>query len=67
MKRNAGNADRVIRGVLGIAAGVFGVLNIGTWWGIVLLIVGIVFVFTALFGWCPIYALFKLSTYKKKA
>lgn len=67
MQRNVGSADRVIRGIIGIVAGVFGVMNIGIWWGIVLLIVGVVSIFTALSGWCPLYALFKLSTYKKKA
>ena len=65
MKRNMSNLDRIIRVVI---AAVFAYLYFagivtGTL-GIVLLVLGIVFVFTSIFAFCPIYKLFKLSTYK---
>jgi hypothetical protein len=65
MKRNMSNLDRIIRVVVaavfaylyfaGIVSGVL---------GIVLLVVGAVFVLTAILGFCPLYRLFKISTFK---
>jgi hypothetical protein len=65
MNRNLSNLDRAIRVVLaavlaylyfgGVVAGVL---------GIVLLILAVVFLATAVIGFCPLYAPFKLSTYK---
>ena len=51
MKRNTAGVDRVIRGTAGVVSGWFGIANITAWWGIGLLIVAIILVFTALFGW----------------
>ena len=66
MKRNMSNLDRIIRVVLaavfaylyfsGIVTGVF---------GIILLVLGGVFLLTSLIGFCPLYVPFKLSTRKQ--
>jgi hypothetical protein len=65
MKRNESNLDRTIRAVLAV---VFGVLYFtGTVTGpigIVLLVIGAVFLLTAIIGFCPLYAAFKLNTNK---
>jgi Protein of unknown function (DUF2892) len=63
MKKNMGNTDRIIRLVLAV---VFGVLYFtgtvtGTL-GIVLLILGGVFVLTSVVSFCPLYALVGLNT-----
>jgi hypothetical protein len=65
MKRNMSNTDRIIRVALaavfaylyfsGIVTGAF---------GIVLLVLGAVFLLTAIVAFCPLYAPFKFSTYK---
>ena len=63
MKKNMSNADRIIRVVLAI---VFGALYFtgtvtGTL-GIVLLVLGAVFVLTSLVSSCPLYSLVGIST-----
>lgn len=68
MKKNLGNADRIIRVLLAI---VFGVLYFtgtvtGTA-GIVLLVLGAVFLLTSLISFCPLYAIVGLSTCPKKS
>jgi hypothetical protein len=65
MKRNMSNLDRIIRVIVaavfaylyfaGIVTGAF---------GIVLLVLGGVFLLTAIIAFCPLYAPFKFSTYK---
>ena len=65
MKRNMSNLDRIIRIILaalfaylyfgGIVTGVF---------GIILLVLGVVFLLTSIVGFCPLYALLKISTLK---
>lgn len=67
MKKNMGGADRMIRFVL---AAVIGVLY---WQGIiegtlayVLIALGIVFVLTSLFSFCPLYRIVNLNTCKVK-
>lgn len=67
MKKNLGNADRIIRLCI---AGVLALLwfqNIitGTW-GIVALAVAAVFVITSFVGWCPLYAMFGIKSIPKK-
>jgi Protein of unknown function (DUF2892) len=63
MKKNLGNTDRIIRLLL---AGVFALLwfqNIVTGtWGIVLLVLAAVFVLTSLISFCPLYAIFGISS-----
>lgn len=65
MKPNLSTVDRVIRVVVaalfaylyfaGIVTGAF---------GIVLLVLGAVFVLTAIVSFCPLYAMFRISTLK---
>jgi hypothetical protein len=65
MKRNMSNLDRVIRVVL---AAVFAYLYFGGIvtgaLGIVLLVLAAVFLLTSVVAFCPLYAPFKISTYK---
>lgn len=66
MKRNMSNVDRVIRVVV---AAIFAYLYFagivtGTL-GIILLVLGAVFLLTSIVAFCPLYTLFKFSTYKK--
>jgi len=63
MKKNMGSPDRIIRI---LAAIVFAVLYFtgtvtGTW-GIVLLVLGVVFVLTSFVGFCPLYVLVGMNT-----
>jgi hypothetical protein len=65
MKRNMSNLDRIIRIIVaalfaylyfgGIVTGVF---------GIVLVVLAAVFLFTSVVAFCPLYVLFKFSTQK---
>ena len=63
MKKNLGNADRIVRILLAL---VFGALyftgTVTGITGIILLVLGIVFLGTALISWCPIYAALGLKT-----
>lgn len=63
MKRNEGTLDRALRLILAVAA-VAGAAALGftSVAGIVLLVVGVVLVVTAAIGFCPLYALFGIST-----
>jgi hypothetical protein len=65
MKRNMSNTDRIIRVVL---AALFAYLYFGGivtgGLGIVLLVLGGVFLLTSIVGFCPLYAPFKFSTDK---
>jgi len=62
---NESNVDRIIRVVLGVVlAGLkLGGVVAGAW-GWVLLVIGIVLLFTGLVGWCALYRLFGFSTKK---
>ena len=67
MKKNMGSADRIIRIVV---AAVFAALYFtgtvtGTF-GIILLVLGAVFVLTSFLSFCPLYLPFGLSTCAKK-
>jgi hypothetical protein len=57
MKRNEGNMDRIIRIVLGIAIAAAG-LYFQSWLGLI----AIIPLATALVGFCPLYAIFGIST-----
>jgi hypothetical protein len=63
MKPNLSNIDRVVRVVL---AAIFAYLYFGGIvtgaLGITLVILGVVFLLTAVVSFCPIYAMFKFST-----
>jgi hypothetical protein len=67
MKQNMGSIDRILRIII---AAVFGLLYFngivtGTW-GIVLLVLGGVFVLTSLVGSCPLYSIFGINTCPRK-
>lgn len=65
MKKNMGNLDKGIRISIAIALAVLyfmGILS-GTW-GIVAVVVAIVFLLTSLVSFCPLYTLFGLKTCK---
>jgi hypothetical protein len=66
MNRNMSNLDRIIRVII---AAVFAYLYFGGIvtgaLGIVLLVLAVVFTLTAIVAFCPLYAPFKLSTYKR--
>ena len=63
MKKNVGAADRIIRVLLAalFAYLYFGGIVTGTL-GIVLVVLGGVFLLTSLVGFCPLYAIIGLST-----
>jgi hypothetical protein len=65
MKKNMGTIDRIIRIALAI---LFAVLyfsgTVSGGWGIVLLVLGIVFLLTSFVSFCPLYVPFKISTRK---
>ena len=65
MKRNMSNLDRIIRVVVAalFAYLYFGGIVTGTL-GIILIVLGAVFLLTSLIAFCPLYAPFKFSTYK---
>ncbi len=67
MKMNMGGADRIIRALIAVAIAVLYFTNVitGTL-GIVLLIVGAVFLLTSIVGFCPLYAPFGIRTCPKK-
>lgn len=65
MKKNVGKTDKIIRLIVVAAIAVVlatGVVAIGTTLGIILGIVGVIFLFTALVNWCAIYAVIGAST-----
>jgi K+-transporting ATPase A subunit len=65
MKRNMSNTDRIIRVIIAalFAYLYFGGVVTGTV-GIILVILGAVFLLTSIVAFCPLYLPFKLSTYK---
>ena len=65
MKRNLSNTDRIVRVALAVlyAYLYFGGIVTGTL-GIVLVVLGAVFLLTAVIAFCPLYTPFKFSTYK---
>ncbi len=67
MKRNVGKIDRILRLVL--AAAVIVLFITGQISGIAAIILGVaagVFIFTASLGWCGVYSITGLNTYKAK-
>ena len=67
MKKNMGSADRIIRIV---AAIVFAVLyftgTVTGAFGIILIVLGGIFVVTSLIGFCPLYTLVGINSCPKK-
>ncbi|MCF8416439.1 MAG: DUF2892 domain-containing protein [Crocinitomicaceae bacterium] len=66
MKKNMGNADRVIRIIIAaVIAGLFFANIIPGVLGIVLMVLAGVFLLTGLISFCPLYAPFGINTCKK--
>ncbi len=67
MKKNMGNADRLIRLVL---AAIFATLYFGDFvqgtFGIVLIVLAAMFILTSFISFCPLYTLFGLNTCPRK-
>lgn len=67
MKKNMGSTDKVIRIILAI---LFSILyfthTVSGTAGMILLILGGVFLFTGLINFCPLYLPFGINTCKKK-
>lgn len=59
MKANVGGFDKIVRYVAGIVI-IFLGIYFKSWWGVI----GLIPLLTALIGWCPLYAPFKISTKK---
>jgi len=65
MKKNMGNADRVIRLAAAVAIGaLYGLGYLSGTVAIVLGVVAVAFFATSLIGWCPMYMPFGLLTCK---
>jgi hypothetical protein len=68
MNANVGNADKLIRVVLAVAAAVVAfVTGASSVLGIVLLVVAAVLLVTAAVGFCPLYRVLGMNTCKVKA
>ncbi len=67
MKANMGSADKIVRIIVAIVIGILYFTNVitGTL-GIILLILGVVFLLTSFVSFCPLYLPLGLSTKKKK-
>jgi len=67
MKKNMGNADRIIRILIAAVIAILFAANIitGTL-GIVLLVVAGVFLLTSFLGFCPLYLPFGISSCSRK-
>jgi hypothetical protein len=66
MKRNMGEMDRLIRVLLAVVIAVLIWIGILPYWlAIVLGALGVIFLLTSLFRFCPLYVPFKISTIKK--
>ncbi|HET9057572.1 MAG TPA: DUF2892 domain-containing protein [Chitinophagaceae bacterium] len=63
MKKNMGNTDRIIRILLAVVfAALYFTNTVSGILGIVLLVLGVIFVLTSLVGFCPLYTIFGVST-----
>ena len=67
MKKNMGNADRIVRLLIAVVVGILFYTNIltGTL-GIVLLVIAGVLLLTSFVSFCPLYAPFGISTCQLK-
>jgi hypothetical protein len=67
MKKNMGKTDKAIRLILAAIIVVLLFTNVasGTL-AIILFILAVIFVVTSLISFCPLYALFGISTFKQK-
>ncbi|MFH5833958.1 DUF2892 domain-containing protein [Halalkalibaculum sp. DA3122] len=68
MKKNMGTLDRILRTVLAVIFGIFYYTGItsGTF-GIILIVLGIIFLLTSFVSFCPLYLPFGISTSKRES
>ena len=65
MKRNMSNIDRLIRAIVAVLLVYLYIGGLVTGaFGIILVVLGVILLITSVLGFCPIYALLKLSTRK---
>jgi hypothetical protein len=65
MKANMGQIDRVVRILVAVLFAVLYLTHVVTGVaGIILLVLGVVFLATSILGFCPLYLPFKLNTLK---
>ena len=66
MRRNVGGLDRCVRLMVGCALLALGLLILGGLrgeiWGLVVAAIGVLLLATGLFGFCPLYVPFGIST-----
>lgn len=68
MKKNMGSTDRIIRIILAIVfAALYFTNTVTGTLGLVLLVLGAVFLLTSFVSFCPLYLPFGISTCPKKA
>jgi hypothetical protein len=66
MKKNMGAIDRVLRLLIAVGFVVLYLTDVVTGtWGIVMLIVALIFVVTSFISFCPLYLPFGISTCRK--
>jgi hypothetical protein len=66
MKMNMGGVDRLVRTLIALVIGyLYFTHRISGTLGVVLLVLAVVFLATSLFGWCPLYTPFGISTRKR--
>jgi hypothetical protein len=61
MKKNIGNADKVIRLIVGLFIIIYVGFVLNSWWGLV----GVIPVFTVFTSRCLLYPIFKINTCKR--
>ena len=65
MKRNMSNIDPLIRAIVAVLLVYLYIGGIVTGaFGIILVVLGVILLITSVIGFCPLYALFKISTFK---
>ncbi len=62
MKCNVGSTDRILRLVAGLGIAIGGVI-FESYWGLI----GVVFLATAVFRFCPLYTVLGMNTDKKQS
>jgi len=65
LKKNMGQTDRIIRAIIGVVFLLLALFVASGAWAIVLYVLAAIMIVTAIFGVCPLYMLFHISTNKK--
>lgn len=65
MTKNMGTIDRIVRVALAVIIAILYFTGVvGGTFGVILLVLGGVFLLTSLVGFCPLYLPFKIKTFK---